>query len=107
MGLRVVSTRPGTYAGVALSAALSRLLVLFLPFVLGSLAGNNPGSPVLNALGNPAFVALIVTLVLAALTWSYQRALHDYASGTRVVIAPRRKIVLRENVRMMIPGQAT
>jgi len=46
-----------------------------------------------------------VTVILAALRWSYRRALHDYASGTRVVTAGRRKIVLREDVRMMIPGR--
>jgi uncharacterized RDD family membrane protein YckC len=105
MGLRVVSNRPGASSDVSLLAALSRLLVLFLPFVLGSLSGSDPGSPVLNALGNLAFVALIVSLILAALSWSYRRALHDYASGTRVVTAPRRKIVLRDDVRMMVPGK--
>jgi hypothetical protein len=59
----------------------------------------------ISALGNLAFVALVVTVILAALRWSYRRALHDYASGTRVVTAGRRKIVLREDVRMMIPGR--
>jgi uncharacterized RDD family membrane protein YckC len=59
----------------------------------------------MQSLGNLAFVALIVSLVLAALAWSYRRALHDHASGTRVVAAPRRKVVLRDDLRMMVPGK--
>jgi uncharacterized RDD family membrane protein YckC len=105
MGLRVVASRPGASPEVTLPAALVRLLVLFLPFVLGSLAGGHPASPVLGALGNFAFVALLVTVILAALCWSYRRAVHDYASGTRVVTAPRRNIVLRDDMRMMVPGK--
>jgi uncharacterized RDD family membrane protein YckC len=104
MGLRVVSSRSAS-PEVTVAAALSRLLVLFLPFVLASLAGSHPASPVFSSLGNFAFVALVVTVILAALRWSYRRALHDYASGTRVVTAARRKIVLREDVRMMVPGR--
>jgi uncharacterized RDD family membrane protein YckC len=104
MGLRVISSRQGA-ADVTLPAALSRLVVLFLPFVLGSLAGRDPDSTIMGALGNLGFVALIVSLVLAALAWSYRRALHDYASGTRVVAAPKRKVVLRDDLRMMVPGR--
>jgi uncharacterized RDD family membrane protein YckC len=105
MGLRVISSRHSAAPNVTLQAALSRLVVLFLPFVLVSLAGANPGSAIMQSLGNLAFVALIVSLVLAALAWSYRRALHDYASGTRVVAAPRRKVVLRDDLRMMVPGK--
>jgi uncharacterized RDD family membrane protein YckC len=105
MGLRVISSRQGAEPDVTLPAALSRLVVLFLPFVLGSLAGGDPDSPIMQALGNLAFIALIVSLALAALAWSYRRALHDYASGTRVVTASKRKVVLRDDLRMMVPGR--
>lgn len=104
MGLRVVST---TGSGITPSApsALLRLTILFLPFVLGSLAGGNPDSSILQTLGSIAFLALLVSLVLAAVPRWQRRALHDHAAGTRVVRAPKRGLKFRDDLRMMVPGK--
>jgi uncharacterized RDD family membrane protein YckC len=105
MGLRVVSSGSGAISNVMVPAALARLVVLFVPFVLLSVAGGDPGSTVKGLMGNLAIVALLVSLVLAALPVLYRRALHDYLSNTRVVTAPKRKVAFREDVRMMLPGK--
>lgn len=105
MGLRVVPVRVHAAPHLTLPAALSRLVVLFVPFVVMSLAGGNDASSALDALANVAIVTLIASLILAALRWSYGRALHDYAAGTRVVKAAKRGIVLRQDLRMMVPSK--
>jgi uncharacterized RDD family membrane protein YckC len=105
MGLRVVTANERTSDQVQPAEAMTRLFVLFAPFVLGSISGGNSNVPILVALGNLAFVALLATLVLTAVPVWNRRALHDYAARTRVVQAPRRGVSLRQDVRMMVPGK--
>lgn len=105
VGLRVVPSRPGASPHLTVPAAFARLVVLFVPFVLLSAAGRNPDATLVEVLARIGFVALIAGVILSALRWSYGRAIHDYAAGTRVVMAAKRGVVLRDDLRMMVPGK--
>jgi len=70
-----------------------------------SASGNNLESTTLGVLSGLGALSLIVSVVLTALRWSKKRALHDYPAGTRVVVAPKRPVKLREDLRMMVPGK--
>ncbi|MEV6252657.1 hypothetical protein AB0L97_05265 [Nocardia sp. NPDC051911] len=68
------------------------MLIIFLPFVFMSLSGSNPESAILNGIAVIGFLALIVSLFLAANPAGKRLALHDLATGSRVVRAAKRKI---------------
>lgn len=107
MGLRVVPA--GTDAAnsdqLAIGPVTVRMLLILAPFVLLGIAGSaaQDGQP--SQLAGIAMLALLIDLVLAAIPTRRRQALHDLAAGTRVVIAPKRNIQWRQDVRMMVPGK--
>ncbi len=103
MGLRVVPTKaPGD---LQVLTAVVRMLIIFIPFVLASLAGGAPSSAALGALASLGFLSLFVSLVLALIPTARRQALHDFAAQTQVVKATKRKIEWRQDARMMVPGK--
>ncbi len=105
MGLRVVPAGGQEAAALALPAAITRMLIIFVPFVLASAAGGNPDSGILNALAWMGLLSLITSLVLAAIPSGRRRAVHDLAARSRVVMAPKRRIEWKRDARMMVPGK--
>jgi uncharacterized RDD family membrane protein YckC len=81
------------------------MLVIFLPFVLMSLAGGHRGSGPLDALASLGLLSLLVSLILAAVPVGRRRALHDLCAGSRVVRATKRKIEWKQDARLMMPGR--
>ncbi|GAB7191293.1 hypothetical protein NUM3379_20000 [Kineococcus sp. NUM-3379] len=103
LGLRVVDGRSGAALGV--TSSFLRLLVLFAPFVLLSVAGGDDGTGGWDGLAPAGVLVLLVSLVLSLLPAVRHRALHDLAARSRVVRAPRRGIRLKQDLRMMVPGR--
>jgi uncharacterized RDD family membrane protein YckC len=107
MGLRVVPADAGadTRPPLRVGPAALRMLLIFLPFVLGSAAGGARGDRTLDALAGLGFLTLVVSLVLAALPTQRRQALHDLAGRTRVVVAPKRRIHWQQDLRLALPGR--
>ncbi|MEV0355514.1 RDD family protein [Nocardia sp. NPDC050697] len=104
LGLRVVPAGEWARPRLAPGPATARMLIIFLPFVFMSLAGSYPESELLDGIALAGVFASLVSLVLAMLP-GRRRALHDLASGSRVVRAPRRKIELKKDLLMTLPGR--
>lgn len=103
LGLQVV--RAGdTSARLTLGAAIGRMLLIFTPFVLMSLAGGRPDVGWLNTLAGIGLLSLLASLALTGFGGAHRRTVHDLLAGTRVVTAAKRKISLRHDLPMMIPG---
>lgn len=105
MGLRVVPSKPRS-ARLSLAAALVRLGVLLAPFVLMSIAGGalrDTGAG--HAVTGLSLLVLLASLILAALRSIGGQTVHDLLCGSRVVVAAKRGVVLREDLRMMVPGK--
>lgn len=104
LGLRVV---PANQARPRLTVlpATTRMLIIFLPFVFMSLSGGNPNSGVLNAISTIGILTILVSLVIAAVPVGGRRTLHDLSAGSRVVRAAVRKIDLRHDLPMVLPGK--
>lgn len=107
MGLRVVpaDTESELRVPLVVGQAAVRMLLIFLPFVLAAAAGGAPGDRLLDALASIGFLALLTSLVLAALPTRRKQTLHDLVGRTRVVRAPTRRIEWQQDVRMMVPGK--
>lgn len=105
MGLRVVLAGAANSDQLAIGPVTVRMLLILAPFVLLAIAGSaaQDGQP--SQLAGIAMLALLINLVLAAIPTRRRQALHDLAAGTRVVIAPKRTIQWRQDVRMMVPGK--
>ena len=107
MGLRVRAARRN--APLTVVSSLVRLLILLVPFALMSIAGESGDEPVVtngwDTLAYIGFLALLASLLMAAIPVKQRRTLHDLAGGSRVVLAPKRAIRLKQDVRMMIPGR--
>jgi uncharacterized RDD family membrane protein YckC len=103
MGLRVVSSTTGH--AVSPAPAVIRMLLIFLPFVFASIAGGNPDAAVADLLASIGFLALLASLVLAAIPSAQRRTVHDLAAGSRVVRAAKRRIDFKQDVRMLVPGK--
>ena len=105
MGLRVVPRAPQS-TRLSLPAALLRLVVLLVPFVLISVAGgilkDTAAGTTVTGL---SLLVLLSSLIMAALRSSGGRTVHDLLAGSRVVVAAKRGVVLREDLRMMLPGK--
>lgn len=104
LGLRVVPAGQARFQLTAVPATM-RILVIFLPFVFMSLAGSNPDSGILNAISTVGILTILVSLVIAAVPAGSRRTLHDLAAGSRVVRATVRKIDLRHDLPMVVPGK--
>ncbi|MFF2086186.1 RDD family protein [Nocardia sp. NPDC058176] len=103
MGLRVVPSAPWSRPRLELRPALTRMSMIFMPFVLMSLSGNHPDVVVLEVLSLIGMASIAFNLLLTALPLANRRALHDYAAGTRVVRAKRRKIEIKKDLPMLLP----
>ncbi len=105
MGLRVVPSAPQS-SRLSLPAALVRLVVLLAPFVFISAAGGAlRDTGVGIAVTGASLLVLVASLVLAALRSAGGRSVHDLLAGSRVVVAAKRGVVLREDLRMLVPGK--
>ncbi|WP_282778040.1 RDD family protein [Nocardia sp. CC201C] len=107
LGLRVVPTAESVVPRIGLGSAVIRMLIIFLPFVFLSLSGNFPESSILNALAILGLLSFAVSLVLAAIPTARRQALHDLAAGSRVVRAAKRKIDLKTDLVMVLPGKVS
>ncbi|MET9028898.1 RDD family protein [Nocardia sp. NPDC004168] len=105
LGLRVVPSGEWARPRLELLPAASRMLIIFLPFVFMSLSGSNPESAILNGIAVVGFLALIVSFFLAANPAGKRLALHDLATGSRVVRAAKRKIDWKNDIPMVLPGR--
>ncbi|MGI9002003.1 MAG: RDD family protein [Pseudonocardia sp.] len=105
MGLRVVDSKRQDARPLQVLPALLRLIILFTPFVLLSVAGAATDSAPKDSLASASVLVLLTSLILAAVPGWRRRAVHDYLARSQVVRAPRRAIALREDVRMMVPGK--
>jgi uncharacterized RDD family membrane protein YckC len=105
LGLRVVPSSGRPLEKLLLPAALSRMLIIFMPFVFMSMAGGSPESAVLDVLASAGALTLLASLVLAAIPSTMRRTLHDLVAGSRVVRAPVRQIDWKQDVRMALPGK--
>ncbi|ABS03721.1 RDD family protein [Kineococcus radiotolerans] len=99
MGIRVVRAS-GT--GVAPASSFVRLFVFFIPFFFASQAGGSTSAG-WEALATIGFLWSTATLIMVCIRPGGRRGVHDYLSGTRVVLAPRRKVNLRKDIPMMVP----
>ncbi|MFC3960780.1 RDD family protein [Nocardia jiangsuensis] len=104
LGLRVVPAGEWARPRLAPGPATIRMLIIFLPFVFMSLAGSYPESELLDGIALAGVFVSLVSLVLATLP-GRRRAVHDLAARSRVVRAPRRKIELRKDLPMALPGK--
>lgn len=105
MGLRVVSTGEGP---LRLGSAFARLAILLMPFVLFSVAGSDDGgNNVWDFLAYLGLFTIVASLVLAALRRNHRRTVHDLATSSRVVTAPKRGINLRKDLPMMVPRKVS
>jgi len=105
MGLRVVPAS-ATSPSITLVSALIRLAVLLSPFVFMVLAGSFPASSALNGVAIVGTLSLVASLILTLVPpRGDRRAIHDWAAGTRVVRAPKRKIDFREDLKLALPGK--
>ncbi|MFC8047826.1 RDD family protein [Nocardia sp. NPDC057353] len=104
LGLRVVPAGEWARPRLAPGPATIRMLIIFLPFVFMSLSGSYPESGILDAVALAGFFVSLVSLVLAMLP-GRRRAAHDLAAGSRVIRAPRRKIELKKDLLMTLPGR--
>ncbi|UGT67653.1 RDD family protein [Nocardia gipuzkoensis] len=105
LGLRVVPAGEWDRPRLELLPAGSRMLIIFLPFVFMSLSGSYPESAILNGIAAFGFLALIVSFFLSAIPAGKRRALHDLATGSRVVRAAKRKIDWKNDIPMVLPGR--
>lgn len=107
MGLRVVpaAAESELRTPLVVGQAITRMLLIFLPFVFASAAGGSPGNAVLGTLANLGLLSLVISLVLAAVPTRRKQALHDFVGRTRVVTAAKRRISWRQDIRMMVPGK--
>lgn len=105
LGLRVVPAEEATAPRLSLVPAVTRMLIIFMPFVFLSLSGGFPESGILNALAMVGLLSFVVSLALAAIPAARRRALHDLAAGSRVVRAAKRKIDLKSDLPMVLPGK--
>ncbi|MEU5759968.1 RDD family protein [Nocardia sp. NPDC047648] len=105
LGLRVIPSGEWARPRLELLPAASRMLIIFLPFVFMSLAGSNPDAAILNWIAVIGFLALIVSFFLAAIPSGKRLALHDLATGSRVVRAAKRKIDWKNDLPMVLPGR--
>lgn len=107
MSLRVVPAGAESEfrAPLMIGQAAVRILLIFLPFVLGSAAGSAPEDATLMTLSNLGLLSLVISLVLAAVPTRRRQTLHDLLGRTRVVRAPKRRIEWHQDVRMMVPGK--
>lgn len=106
LGLRVIPADEWARPRLALSGAVIRMLIIFLPFVLLSISGSDPDATALKALAWVGILSVVASLILAAIPRSgTRRALHDLAAGSRVVRAPKRKIEWKQDLVMMVPGK--
>ncbi|MFH5207418.1 RDD family protein [Antrihabitans spumae] len=105
-GLRVVPAAEWARPGLPIRAAVIRMLIIFLPFVFLSVAGGNPDVAAFDVLAWVGILSVVASLILAAIPRSgLRRSLHDLAASSRVVRAPRRKIELKQDLSMMLPGR--
>ncbi|WP_067713954.1 RDD family protein [Nocardia yamanashiensis] len=104
LGLRVVHSDPRR-PRITLLPAVGRMLIIFLPFVFTSFAGRYPEAGLLNAISIIGLLSIVISLILAAVPARGRRALHDLAAGSRVVRAEVRKIRLRQDLPMVLPGK--
>ncbi|MGC4994430.1 RDD family protein [Nocardia salmonicida] len=105
LGLQVVPADAWARPGLGLRQAAVRMLIIFLPFFFMSVAGSNPDSSVLNALALIGFGIFAVSCVLAMVTENGRRAVHDLATGTRVVRAATRRVEVKKDLLMVLPGR--
>lgn len=105
LGLRVVPASAWARPQLALRQAAVRMLIIFLPFFLMSVSGSNPESAALNVLALLGFGTFVVSCVLAMMTANGRRAVHDLVTGTRVVRAATRKVEVKKDLLMVLPGR--
>ncbi|MFD9551737.1 RDD family protein [Nocardia salmonicida] len=107
LSLRVIPSDPWARPKLEFGQALTRMSMIFAPFVFMSLSGGNAKIVVLNVLAQIGMASLVIDLLLTALRVSGRRALHDYAAGTRVVRSERRKLDLKKDLPMLLPNKAS
>ncbi|MGA6204076.1 RDD family protein [Nocardia sp. NPDC001965] len=105
LGLRVVPAVETVAPRIGVRPAVTRMLIIFLPFVFLSLSGGFPESGILNMLAILGMLSFAVSLVLAAIPAARRQALHDLAARSRVVRAAKRKIDLKTDLVMVLPGK--
>jgi uncharacterized RDD family membrane protein YckC len=105
LGLRVVPAGEWARPRLEVKSSVLRMLIIFLPFVFMSLAGSNPESSVLDVLAWVGLLTLTASIVIAAVPAGDRRVVHDLATGSRVVRAAKRKIHLKSDIPMMLPGR--
>lgn len=104
-GIRVVQVDEWARPGLSRWHAVVRMLLIFLPFVFLSAAGSNPDNGVLAVLVWLGLASFAISLLMAALPFGKRRVIHDFAAGSRVVRAAKRKIDLRTDLPMLMPGR--
>ncbi|MGW5313687.1 RDD family protein [Nocardia thailandica] len=107
MGLRVVPADPWARPTLEFGPSLTRMSMIFAPFVLMSLSGGHPEIVSLEILARVGMASIIIDLLLTAVPFAARRTLHDYAAGTRVVRSERRKIELKKDLPMLLPNKVS
>ncbi|MFC9664587.1 RDD family protein [Nocardia sp. NPDC127606] len=105
LGIRVVPADPWARPRLEPHSAAIRMLIIFAPFFFMSVSGGNPDSAILNILAIAALLSFLVSIVLAAVPANGRRAIHDLVNGTRVVRAPKRRVELKKDLIMALPGR--
>ncbi|MFT3660668.1 MAG: RDD family protein [Gordonia sp. (in: high G+C Gram-positive bacteria)] len=106
MGLQVIPVGASGETPIPVGLAVVRMLMIFLPFVFMSISGSYPESGILNVIALVGLISLLMSLVMSAIPLNGpHRVLHDFAASTRVVQAGKRKIDLKEDLGMMLPGK--
>ncbi|MGW4364451.1 RDD family protein [Nocardia takedensis] len=107
LGLRVIAAGEWARPRVSPRAATLRMLIIFLPFVLMSLAGNFPESSILEAMALVGLLSLFASIVLAAVPAAGRRAVHDLAASSRVVRAQARPVHWRTDIPLVLPERVS
>ncbi|GEM29019.1 hypothetical protein NN3_00260 [Nocardia neocaledoniensis NBRC 108232] len=105
LGLRVIPADPWARPRLESGPAAWRMLIIFLPFFFTSVSGSYPESATLNIVALIAFGSFLVSCVLALIPANDRRAIHDLTIGTRVIRAPKRKVELKKDLMMALPGR--
>ncbi|MFE1592357.1 RDD family protein [Nocardia sp. NPDC058705] len=105
LGVRVIPADPWARPRLDLRPAAVRMLIIFLPFFCISVSGSNPESTALDIVAMTAFGTFLASCVLALVPANNRRTIHDLVTGTRVIRAPKRKVELKKDLMMALPGR--